>query len=455
MRGCGEQAVVIGAGMGGLLAAGALAGSFEQVTIVERDALPATAGPRRAVPQGRHAHALLPRGQACLEALFEGIVGELIAAGAHPYRALAQMRFSLAGHELARCDTGRESIVASRPLIEAHVRRRVAALGNVAIVERCDATALSVTRDGRRVDGVKLVPRASGASEERLPADLVVVSTGRGGRLPAWLAGLGRRPPREERLEVDFAYASRHLAIEPGALGDDKLVLIGARPGLPRTLALFAQEDGRWLLTLGGYGGHHPPREAAAFLAFAESVAPPDVAAAIRAAETLDDIVRFRFPANVRRHYTDLPGGLLPLGDAVCAFNPIYGQGMTVAALEAMALREALGAGPAATQRRYLAATRRIVDHAWQFAGGADLAQPAVAGRRPARVRLANAYLGRLFAAAEHDEELALAFLFVSGMLAPPASLMRPAVVRRAVRGRRGTRPTAGQDAVRTAAPAA
>ena len=436
MRGHGERAVVIGAGMGGLLAARALAEHTERVTVIERDALGTEPVPRRAVPQGRHAHALLPRGHACLEELFPGITGELVAAGAQPYRALRDMRFSLAGHELARCDAGRDSLVASRPLIEAHVRRRVLGLGNVELLDRCDATTLALAPDGRRVAGVKLLRRTAGSAEERIDAHLVVVASGRGGRLPAWLEGMGLPRPEEDRLAVDFAYASCRLRLAPGALGEDKLVLVGARPGVPRTLALFAQEGGRWVLTLGGYAGHHPPREPAAFLAFAETVAPPDVAAAIREAEPLDDIVGFRFPANVRRRYRRLPPGLLPLGDAICAFNPIYGQGMTVAALEAVALRDALAGD--APERDYLRAADRIVSQAWQFAGGADLAQPLVPGPRTARVRLIDAYLRRLFAAAERDEAVALAFLHVSGMIAPSPSLLRPSVVRRVLAPARG-----------------
>jgi pimeloyl-ACP methyl ester carboxylesterase/2-polyprenyl-6-methoxyphenol hydroxylase-like FAD-dependent oxidoreductase len=442
----GEHALVIGAGMGGLLAATALADQFERVTVIERDELPSEVTPRRAIPQGRHAHALLARGQSCLEQLLPGISGELLDAGAQPYRALREMRFTLGGHQLARGDVGRDSIVASRPLIEAQVRRRLRALENVELIDRCDAAGLVADAGRDRVTGLRILRRASGSAEECVDADLTVVATGRGGRLGAWLEALDVPRPAEERIDVDFAYASCHLALEPGALGGDRLVLIGARPGIPRTLALFAQERGRWLLTLGGYAGHHPPRDRAGFLAFAASVAPGDVADAIAAAVALDDIVRFRFPVNVRRRYTRLPGRLVPIGDAICASNPIYGHGMTVAALEAVALRDSLREGLAGCERRYLARADRVVDQAWQFAAGADLAQPLVPGPRSARVRIFNAYLRRLFAAAAGDPELATAFLRVSGMLEPPQALLRPAVARRVLRPRvRGASP-AGED---------
>jgi pimeloyl-ACP methyl ester carboxylesterase/2-polyprenyl-6-methoxyphenol hydroxylase-like FAD-dependent oxidoreductase len=434
-----DEAVVIGAGIGGLLAAAALAERFARVTVIERDALPGGVAARRGIPQGRHAHALLASGHRCMEELLPGITGELIGAGAQPYRALADLRFALGGHVLARGDVGRDSIVASRPLIETVVRRRVERLGPVALIERCDATGLELTGD--RVTGVRILRRAPGSAEERLGADLVVAATGRGGRLSAWLDALGRPRPVEERLHVDFAYVSAQLALEPGALGSDRLVVIGARRGVPRTLALFAQEGGRWLLTLGGYSGHHPPRDRENMLAFAASVAPVDVVDAIRQATPLDEPVRFGFPANVRRRYPALPPGLVPIGDAMCAFNPIYGQGMAVAALQAVGLRDGLRAGIGGAERRFIDAADRVVDQAWRFAAAGDLAQPVVEGRRSAGVRIAGAALQRGFAAAAHDPELATALVRVTSMLEPPHTLLRPAVVRRALRRRAERRP--------------
>jgi 2-polyprenyl-6-methoxyphenol hydroxylase-like FAD-dependent oxidoreductase len=431
-----EHAVVIGASMAGLLAARALSDTYDRVTLIERDALPAGAESRRACPQDRHVHALLPRGHVVLDQLLPGVVAEMVDDGAVTYEALSQLHLAVRGHVIARVALGHDTVLASRPLIESHVRRRVRALAGVEIRDRCDAVGLAASPDRRRVTGVRVLPRADGGAEELLSADLVVHAGGRAGRLAAWLAALGCRRPLEERLAIDLMYASRPLRLAPGALGPDKLVLIGARPGLPRTLALAAQEHGRWLLTLGGYRDHHPPADDAGFVAFAASVAPPDVAAAIRDAEPLGDLVTHGFPANHRRRYDrlrDLPEGLLPIGDAVCSFNPLYGQGQTVAVLEAAALRECLQDGTAQLTRRYFAATRPAIDHAWQMAVGGDLALPEVPGPRPARVRALNRYVGRLQAVAQRDPTVARAFVDVIAMLRPPQSLLRPAIVRRVV----------------------
>jgi 2-polyprenyl-6-methoxyphenol hydroxylase-like FAD-dependent oxidoreductase len=314
------------------------------------------------------------------------------------------------------------------------VRRRLAELPNVRLEERCDAVGLLGDERRDRIIAVRLLRRAAGSAAEELPADLVVVATGRGARLPAWLGELGYPRPAEERLDIDIVYATRPLRLPAGALGPDKLVLVFARPELPRGLFLFAEEHDRWRLSAYGYGGHHPPTDADGFEDFVASVAPPDVAAAVRAAEPLAPVVAHRFPADLRRRYERLrrlPRGLLPFGDAICAFNPVYGQGMTVAVREALALRDCLAAGPDGLERRFLRAAARTIDDAWTLATGADLAQPTVAGRRPARVRLLNAYLRRLHAAAEHDPQLALAFINVMAMFDRPQRLLHPGPVGR------------------------
>src|SRR5687768_11601695 len=198
MRRIGEHAVVIGGSIAGLLAARALTDAYERVTVLDRDTVPDGFDGRRAIPQGRHAHALLPHGQACLDALLPRFSDELVAAGAPTCEALAETRFVIGGHRLARASTGAYSLLASRPFIEGHVRRRVRALAGVELVDGCDALGLMAEAGGRRVTGVRTMRRADGSAEEPLPADLVVVASGRGARLPAWLDGLGFERPAED-----------------------------------------------------------------------------------------------------------------------------------------------------------------------------------------------------------------------------------------------------------------
>lgn len=436
----GEHAVVIGASMAGLLAARALSDAYRRVTIVERDKLPAIGDNRKAVPQGSHAHVMLASGQRSIEQLLPGITDELFAAGAQSCKSLREIRFVVAGHELTREASGADVLLASRPLIEGHVRRRVLALSNVTVRERCDALDLLTSPGNGRVTGVRVRERSGGGAEEPLEAGLVVAASGRAARVPALLEALGYQRPKEERLPVNLLYVSRRVRLRPDALGEDKLIGIGARPGLPRGVMLIAQED-HWILTVSGYGAeHHPPTDEEGYLGFIASVAPPDVLAAIRESEPLGALVTHRFPANQRRRYERLkrfPAGLLVVGDAISSFNPLYGQGMSVAALEATELRRCLEQGDRRLAKRFFHAAGKVVEQAWDVTVGGDLALPEIPGDRPLMLRITNAYVERLLRVAEQDPVVAAAFSDVADLLAPPQEIMRPHILWRVLRGKR------------------
>ena len=433
MRRIGEHAVVIGGSVAGLLAARALTEAYDRVTVIDRDALPDGVADRRAVPQGRHAHALLPLGQRCLEQLLPGAVDALVADGAASCAALEEYRFVVSGSRLAPVSTGNRTVFASRPFIEGHVRARVRALPGVALRDRCDV--LGLLADGSRVTGVRILRRAPGSAEERLAADLVVAASGRAARVPAWLEQLGWERPDEERLPVDVGYASRFVRLPEGALGDERMLLTTATPEWPRALYVFPQEGGRHIVSVGGYGAaHRPPADPAAFMAFVLSVAPPDLQDVLAGAEPLSDVATHAFPVSVRRRYERLarfPDGLLVCGDAIASFNPTYGQGMSVAAAEAVTLRDCLAAGERGLARRFFTATARgACGDAWDLATGSDLALPQVAGPRPLRVRVLNAYLRRLRAAAVADHAVAGALIAVIGLVEQPRTLLAPGIVR-------------------------
>ena len=437
-RQIGERAVVLGASMAGLLAAKVLSDSYGQVTVIDRDELPEASTHRRGVPHGRHLHALAARGQQALEELFCGLTAELVADGVPAGDMLADTRLFLSGHRLRQAPTGLGLLCASRPVLEGRVRARVRALPNVRLVDRCDVVGLATTPDRRRVTGARLLRRADGSAEEVLGAGLVVDATGRGARTPAWLEALGYPRPEREQVRVGLGYATRTYRLPPDALGGDLAVLQAATPRHPRAGALQVLEGDRWMVTLAGILGDHPPTDPDGFLAFARSLRFPDIYQAIRDGEPLDDPVGFRFPASVRHRYERLPrfpDGLLVMGDAVCSFNPIYGQGMSVAALEALALRRHLEHGDPPRPRRWFRELARVVDVPWDIAAGGDLVFPGVQGRRTAKVRLVSADLARLHAAAAHDADLAGAFLRVAGLVAPPGSLLRPGVAVRVLRG--------------------
>jgi 2-polyprenyl-6-methoxyphenol hydroxylase-like FAD-dependent oxidoreductase len=432
-----DRAIVLGASMAGLLAAHVLADSYGQVIVIERDQLPETSMHRRSVPHGRHLHALAARGQQALEELFPGLTAELVAHGAMAGSLLANARMCLSGHRLRQTDTGLVLLCASRPFLEAHVRARVRAHPNVTWLDRCDVVGLATSPDSRRVTGARVLRRADSSAEEVLLADLVVDASGRGSRTPAWLESLGYPSPELEQVRIGLAYATRIYRLSPGALGGDLAILDAATPQLPRTGALLALEGDRWMVTLAGILGDRPPTDPDGFVHFARSLRFSDIYETIRDAEPLDDPVGFHFPASARHRYERLarfPAGFLVVGDAVCSFNPIYGQGMSVAALEALMMRGHLERGIEPQPNRWFRDLARVIDVAWDMSAGGDLVFPGVPGRRTLKSRLLGAYLARLHAAAAHDAELAAAFIRVAGLVAPPQSLLHPSVVLRVLR---------------------
>jgi len=431
----GDHAVVLGAGIAGLLTARVLADSFARVTVIDRDELdgPVDTRPRRGVPQGRHAHAILASGLQVIEQLLPGTTNDLVQGGAAIGDVLADVRLCTNGHVLKQAPSGLAALAASRPYLESYLRSRIAGLPPVTLRGGHDVVGISVNDARTRVTGAQVQPHAGGSVAESLTADLVVDATGYGSRAPRWLAEWGYQPPEQERVVVDICYASRHYRLDRDKLGGDIAIIIGPTLAHPRGGVIQVQEQGRAIVTLFGILGDRPPVDDAGFETFAQTLPLPYVADAIRGATALDDTVLYHHPGSTRVRYDRLrrfPAGLLVIGDAICSFNPMYGQGMTVAALEAAKVRDGYG-----DALGFFRAIRPLVDAPWQVATGGDLAFPEVQGPRPAPLRLINRYLSRLHAAAEHDPVLSEAFIRVVNLIAPPQSLLRPGLAVRVLRG--------------------
>jgi len=434
-----DHALVLGAGMAGLLAARVAAEVYDRVTVVDRDELPDHPGPRRGVPQGRHAHALLARGGQVLEELFPGLTSDLVAHGAPTGDVLGDVRMRLGGHQLRRTPTGLTVISVSRPFLEQHVRDRVRALPGIRFAPPSDIVGLWATKDAGRIAGARILRRADGSADETIEADLVIDATGRGSRTPVWLTALGYQRPPEVRVPIDLGYSTRRYRMGPHALDGDLAILHGPTPSAPRGGVLARLEGNQWLLTLMGFNGDHPPVQPDGFVAFARSLPNAWIYEAIRHAEPVDDPVAYRFPTSRRRHYERLarfPDGLIVLGDAVCSFNPVYGQGMTVAAIEALIVREHLRHRRPAGTGDLRGRLANAASTPWKMSIAGDLVIPGVHGRRSLAVRAANSFVNRVLAAAADDATVANAFVRVSGLVDPPAVLLRPRLVLRVLRHR-------------------
>ncbi|AGL16711.1 NAD(P)/FAD-dependent oxidoreductase [Actinoplanes sp. N902-109] len=432
----GHRAVVLGASIAGTLAARVLAESYEEVVVVDRDRVLGVTGPRRGAPHALHAHGLHAGGYRLLAEWFPGLLAEARELPGLSIRDFGTMRWYFDGRPISRTETGLLSIAGSRPVLENYLRNRVAALPGVAVREETELLGLVTDAGRRRVTGVNLRSVPDDRAY-RLDADLVVDATGRGSRLPVWLGELGYPRAPEERMPIGLAYTTRTFRRRPGTFAGPEAINPVASPAHPRGAFFGQAATGDCRLSLTGILGDRPPAGTEAFLEFARTLPVADIHRAISDAEPVGEASSFTFPASVWRHYERLdrfPAGLVVLGDAFCSFNPVYGQGMTVAARQAQVLQRHLRRHGTVHPRRLLRDMARAMTAPWIISTRGDLDFAGVPGARPARVRLYNAYQRRVQYAMSLDPVVTRAFMHVTGLVDPPRSLWRPALVARVLR---------------------
>jgi 2-polyprenyl-6-methoxyphenol hydroxylase-like FAD-dependent oxidoreductase len=431
----GQRAVVIGAGMAGLATAAALYEHFDEVVILERDAvLPPAREPRRGVPQGRHVHTLLAGGENALATLLPGFSQRLTEAGAAPLRHALDVRLERPGYDpFPYRDFGFKSHSVTRPTLEHLVRQMVSALPNVTMRAGCSVSRLEVDDRGERVNGV--VYKDGEGRTSTLPADLILDATGRGEPSLALLEQLGLRP-EASIIGVDFGYASALFEIPSRHRGGGEWKSVMTFPNSPassRGALLVPVEGDRWLLSLAGRLGDYPPADEREFRTFTRELRTPTVHDAIAGAERLGPIERFRFQESRRWHMErlgTLPDGWLCVGDALCRFNPVYGQGMTVSALEAVALRDMLCARSAERSslrglaKPFFEACSQIIEGPWMMAAIPDFIFPRTRGTRPADLDFMIKFAMSLWHVAAQDPAVHKLLLEVSNMLKPRSAYL-------------------------------
>lgn len=440
-----SHAVVIGGSIAGLLAARVLTRHFDRVTIFDRDTLPAGPTPRRGAPQANHNHVLLLRGRQIMEDLFPGLQQAIIADGGLLMDMAADLAWLTPQGWGARFESPLLMLAASRALLEWRLRQILLEDRRVTIGDGSAVEGLVVDNvkngmaGGRRVRGVR-------TGDGKQHADLVVDASGRGSRAPQWLLDAGFHPPRETVVNAFLGYASRIYRPAPDPERWWKGVYLqAAPPASPHVGVILPIENGLWHVTLGGGDRQYPPVDDEGFLAFARNLRNPLLYEALRAAEPCSPIHSTRSTENRRRHYEDisLPDGFVVTGDAACGFNPVYGQGMTTAAIGAMTLDRCLArtarrtGGPAGDglPARFQKALARTHDIPWALAIGEDLRYRRTEGARAGiATRLMHAYVDRLGRAATFDPAARLALLRVFHLVASPASILAPRVVLRALR---------------------
>jgi 2-polyprenyl-6-methoxyphenol hydroxylase-like FAD-dependent oxidoreductase len=430
----GNRAVVIGGSLAGLAAARVLADHFREVVVLERDQIGDVFAARPSAPQASHAHGLLVAGERVLSRLFPGFTDDLRAAGASVGRVGVDMvaytaqgrSYNGAFYQPEPRDLGADIYCQSRLLLEGCLRRRLERVGGVEV--RTGHGVAGLLTRGPRVAGVRIEGGPETAAT--LEADLVMDASGRGSRTPRWLRDLGFAAPEETVIGCDFAYASCQFQGD-GSLDVVGIVVPGQPPLVKRGALLFAIEQGRWLVSLGGRFEEKPPRDLEGFLRFARELPNPFLHELLKDRQPLTEVTYYEYPSSRIRHFEriEVPDGLVVAGDALCSFNPIYGQGMSAALLEVDTLsrlldgRAAAGAPLAGVSSEYFAAAAEVIATPWSLAASADFQYPETTGERPAGSRERGLYLLALNEIAIEDVEVNRALVEVFQLVRPLADL--------------------------------
>jgi 2-polyprenyl-6-methoxyphenol hydroxylase-like FAD-dependent oxidoreductase len=432
----GRRAVVIGAGIGGLSAAGALAGFFEQVDVLERDDLAQSVGSRAGTPQDRHSHGLLAGGLAAIGAIYPDIERDLERAGAVRVRVGQDLCFERPDiGALPQRDLGRSLLCATRPLTEYVVRQRAQSLANVTLRPGCRVTKIVSHAPHSGRPSVRFDDR-SGRSETRT-ADLVVDASGRGAPTLDLLGDLGWSAPQVTEVGVDLRYATVVVKVPPDAqIGWKLAATMPDPPRMARHAVLIPVEGNRWTVTVADHGAT-PPGSWEEFLEALRGLATPTMYHALRHAERPEGMRTYAFRASQWRHFDRLPRGVLPIADALCRFNPIYGQGMSSAGQQARLLRDVINqsaaeADPIATfQARFMSGVATVLQTPWAMSTGADFAFPGTRGVRPENFEEARQFEASLFRSAVVDPVVHRCLMDVAQLLQPDSILQEPDIQRR------------------------
>lgn len=439
----GRTAIVMGASMAGLWTARVLADHFDQVLVLDRDRLPDGPEPRPGAPQARQYHILLRRGLQIMHALFPGLEEDLIAAGAIPFDVTHDVKVRTRGRWLPQFESNQRLVSCSRLLLEATMRRRLRQDARIRFVEGVEVSGLVTDEQHAAVTGVQLQRRApedaTSAQAETLSGELIVDALGRRSQTPTWLAALGYTPPEETVVDSYLGYVTRRHREPESFQADWRMMLITATPPHdPRGGLIFPEENGVWVVMLAGANKDYPPTDEEGFDAFARSLG-SEYYAAVQAAEPISKPIGYRGTDSRWRHYEKLerwPERYVVLGDAFCGFNPIYGQGMTVAALSALALGEEIKAGDGrfdGVSRRAERAIGKVTQGAWLLATGADLEWPETVGGRSDGLadRFGRWYIDKVLNSLADDQRVRMAFNEVNQLVSPATKLFAPGIMAR------------------------
>jgi len=432
-----KQAVIIGSGIAGLATAQALAPHCKRIIILERDRDMDAFGPRKGVPQSYHAHGLLRGGELALNLLFPGLSDELIAQGATCIDFSRDVHWFHAGRWKLRHTSGLPGMLQSRPLLEGTIRRRVADLSNVEFRYGVAVQGLHLDPEYNRVEAVLVKDLTGHRAISSITADLVVDASGRGSKMPEWLAGVSYPTPDESQLEINLFYSSRVFQAPANYNPNWRIMLVSPQaPDVTRIGVIFRAEGGQYVVSLGGYTGDMTPTRNEDFVEYAKKLANPAIHEVLTQLIPVTDVKMYRVPRTTRRHYEKLaqmPGGVMVIGDAMCAFDPVFGQGMSVSALEAEALATMLTVETPQSintlNHRFHKRAAGIVNVPWMMGSTEDLRFKQTVGPRTPLMPIMHWYSTQLFELSATDQQVFATFYRVMNLLSGVPALLHPRIV--------------------------
>ena len=436
------KAIVLGASIAGLSTARALSDHFEEVLVLERDQLPEGADFRPGVPQARQYHILLQSGLKQMREWFPGLEQELIAAGAVSFDPTGDVRMRALNQWYPQFPLGSTLLSCSRLLLESTIRRRLRQNPCIRFMEGVEVVGLQSDEERRRVTGVRIRNRRSGSTHQDtkpvFAADFVVDALGRRSPSPEWLAELGYPAPQESEVDSFLGYVARRYRRKPGAR---MIVIFAAPPHNPYGGVIFPEENNSMVAAIWGYNKHYPPTDPQELDAFIQILG-PEFQKALRGAEPISEVYGYRGTSNCWHHYEKLarwPERYVVLGDAFCAFNPVYGQGMSAAAMAAAALAERVRHGSGSLDgvaQSTLKEISRITESIWLLATNADLAWPDTQGgtvRNSPMHRFGRWYVDRVLEATV-DKQVRLELVAVNQLIKPASALFAPGIFLRVLK---------------------